>query len=318
MKCFITGLSSVSGQCLAQMLVSEVQGIDVAGCGTRHMKSPNFSGRYSTCDVSDRSDLAGLLESQRPEYIYHLAGSADSSDTGRMMRTNVVGTANLLQICRDIGLRDTKILLVGSAAGFGEMTDDEESLSETRQPRPESFYGMSREAAFELGRIACKQWGMSVYFCRPFNLIGPGLGEHYVAAALIRKLMDAGASGRSSISIRNLSAIRDFVDIRDAVKAYHAILARGTADVPYSIGRGIGVTIQELAEELAAALSIEISIISDENPADNAGRSAIMRSVAATDKLRMETEWSPGISLRQSVRDMVARWVKSSQIECEN
>jgi len=290
----------------------------VAGCGTSNVQWQDCSGKYFACDVSDRNELTGLLESQRPEYIYHLAASADSSDAGQMMRTNVAGTANLLQICRDIGLRDTKILLVGSAAGFGEMTDDEQSLSETRQPRPESFYGMSREAAFELGRIACKHWGMSVYFCRPFNLIGPGLGEHYVPAALIRKLMDAGASGRSSISIRNLSVVRDFIDVRDAVTAYHAILTQGTAGVPYSIGRGIGVTIKELAEELAAALSIEISIISDEDPEHSACRSAIMRSVAATDKLRMETGWSPGFSLRQSVRDMAARWVNSPQTECEN
>lgn len=315
MKCFITGISSFSGQHLAQLLMSGEQSIVVSGCGTSHVQRQDWIGRYFACDVSDRDELTGVLESQRPECIYHLAGLANSSDAARMMRTNVAGTANLLQICYDIGLRDTKILLVGSAAGFGEMTDDEESLSEARQPRPESFYGMSREAAFELGRIACRHWGMSVYFCRPFNLIGPGLGENYVAAALIRKLMDAGTSGRSSISIRNLSVVRDFIDIRDAVKAYHAILTQGTVGVPYSIGRGIGVTIKELAEELAAALSIKISISADEHPEHKSGRSAIMRSVAATDRLRMETGWSPGISLRRSVRDMVAHWLKSQQIE---
>ncbi len=318
MKCFITGLSSVSGQCLAQILISEVQGVDVAGCGTRHMKFPDCNGRYFTCDVSDRSELAGLLESERPEHIYHLAGSADSTDAGRMIRTNVAGAANLLQICHDIGLRDTKILMVGSAAGFGEMNDDEQSLSEARQPRPESFYGMSREAAFELGRIARKCWGMSVYFCRPFNLIGPGLGEHYVATALMEKLMQAKDSGLSGISIRNLSAVRDFIDIRDAVRAYHAILTRGTEGIPYSIGRGIGVTIRELAEEMAAVLSLKITLSSDEDPDNSAGRSGIKRSVAETRTIRMETGWSAEISLRKSLQDMVLRWPKSSRVVCEN
>ena len=312
MKCFITGLSSSSGQCLAEMLASEIQGADVSGCGMRPPTSQIRHGRYFQCDVTDRRALSEVLDSERPEQIYHLAGSSDAFDAGRMIQVNVAGTANLLQVCHEIGLRETKILLVGSAAGFGEMAEGEMSLSEIRQPRPESFYGMSRETAFEFGRLAAKSWGMSVFFCRPFNLIGPGLGQHYVPSALLMRMIRAKDVGQTKIAVRNLAAIRDFVDIRDAVRAYYGILTAGTMDIPYSIGTGIGITIRELAEEIADVLSLEIKISSEDDPDNAAGRSGIKRSVADIQTLRMRTGWFPRISLRESITDMVARQEENS------
>jgi GDP-4-dehydro-6-deoxy-D-mannose reductase len=219
------------------------------------------------------------------------------------MQTNVMGVANLLEACEEL-CQKVDVLLVGSAASFGDMCFSEESLSGDRECKPTSLYGRTRQMQLELGQLADESKQVNVFLCRTFNLIGPGLSERYVPAALLKRIAEAHQRGKKQIAVRDLNVVRDFIDTRDAVSAYFAILKNGRTKYPYSVGTGKGVTIRHLAETIVREFGIRLVITDDQLSSSNP-RSEISRSIADPTRLTDDTGWKPEFSLEQSIRDMI-------------
>ena len=151
---------------------------------------------WHPCDVGDGTQVFEVIRAVRPDRVYHLAGAGGACAPAELIRTNVQRTWNLLDACRKADVERTSVLVVGSAASSGEMDNSETGLGEERPARPVTFYGCSRQAALDFGRAAWLEWGLRVFLCRPFNLVGPGLPEKYAAAALVRRLRDEPRSFR--------------------------------------------------------------------------------------------------------------------------
>ena len=280
--------------------------VRITGLCQRFMGRERYvDARVCVGDVLNPEWLNSVCDDAQPDCIYHLAGSSDESDLQRMFETNITGTLNLLRACRQILGGAPRILVLGSAAGFGELGEGETSAGPSRQASPSSFYGVSRETQLRLAAIAGEKWGLNVLMCRPFNLIGPGLSSRYAPAALARRMLAAKDNGDRTFPLLNASAVRDFVDFRDAVAAYQLIVEKGQPAVPYSVGRGIGVTMADLARQIAEVIDFDVEIIADSSAAGS-DRSGIQRSVADISELTRDTGWVPVISLAESLRDMIA------------
>jgi GDP-4-dehydro-6-deoxy-D-mannose reductase len=307
-RAFITGISGFAGRHLAEHLSESHSHIHIAGCGRAATANKALDATYHQCDVIDADRLTEILKSERPNRIFHLAGSVDSGNPTGMARTNIEGTLALLQACRDSQLENVRVLLVGSAAGFGEMLEEETGLGHDRTARPNSLYGITRETALQCGITVARLWSLTVFMCRPFNLLGPGLGAQYVATSILKRMMEACEHGAQRIELADQDAVRDFVDIRDAARAFNAIIELGRSNVPYSIGSGVGITIRRLAETLAKELSSGIRIVPSESgiTSERPIRSGIHRSVADISRLNADTGWKPQIALAESLRDMAA------------
>lgn len=307
-RAFITGISGFAGRHLVEHLAKSHSDIHIAGCGRGASRSSAIDATYHQCDVINTGRLTEILKSERPNRIFHLAGSADFGNPTQMARTNIEGTLALLQACRDSRLENARILLVGSAAGFGEMFEHETGLGDDRIARPTSLYGITRETALQCGVTIARQWNLSVYMCRPFNMLGPGLGSQYVATSILKRMIEASEHRAQRIELADQDAVRDFVDIRDVARAFSAIIELGRPLVPYSIGSGVGITIRRLAEILATELSSSTQIVPRESDstAERPIRSGIHRSIANISRLNADTGWHPQISLAESLRDMAA------------
>ncbi len=298
----ITGVSSCTGLHMAWHLKS--LGFDpIFGCDVSEPRQKLPLTKFSKCDIGDEKDVVGAIESARAEVIFHLAGSSDENSPADLFRTNVIGAWHLLNACQQQSIRPTRILLVGSAAGYGSQSDGPDSLSEDLPSRPATFYGVSREAELELGRIAFEKWGLPVFLCRTFNLIGPGLSERYAPAAILRRVIDFKRTGESRFPLQNTKVIRDYIDVRDAVRAYVSIVTKGRPGVAYNVGSGKGISIKDMTERLLWMVKAPISGITDET-ATLSGRSNSSRSVANIDRITNETGWRPEHSLERSLLDM--------------
>lgn len=306
-RVLITGATSCSGGHLIAFLRNREKYSLIAS--SRSAELPGGLTQYRDVawiqiDFGNKQVVEDAIHKIRPDTVLHLAGCSDATRHSEMINTNIGGTWNLLSACESLA-KPVSVLLVGSAASFGPMRDGETSLGSSRPGVPASLYGQTRQTSLELGRLVDGNGGVRVFLCRAFNLIGPGLATRYVPTALLQRIRNAWARGEKQIAVRDLDSVRDFIDVRDAVAAYLAIIESGRRRCPYSVGRGKGVTIGELAEGIVRALGIDMNIVPDHGCEANP-RSGISRSIADPSDLVADTGWVPQISLEASIQDMLA------------
>ena len=305
----ITGAGGFSGRHALRWLGSK-PGVRVAGFGRG--ERPPEALEWHSGDVRAADDILRTISIVQPDYVLHLAASADPSIPSELIDINVTGTWQLLSACAALG-KSCSVLIVGSAASFGEMNPDETRLSGNRPAAPQGLYGFSRQWQLELCGLFAQTPCLQVYLCRPFNLCGPGLPERHAPGALARRLL-MGNLPNGQFPLRNAFSVRDLVDVRDAVAAFWSILQQGRVMFPYSIGSGIGTTVGDLVLLLAelCGRKVEIQPLADEKPNE---RSAIIRSVADIRDLQRDTGWEPRVSLRQSLQEMLAGMQDTTAIQ---
>ena len=88
--------------------------------------------------------------------------------------------------------------------------------------RPQNPYAVSKAAGDLLAGQYADAHGMRVIRLRPFNHAGPGQSDEYVIGTLTRQVAEAEAAGASECMLRtgNVDSARDFMDVRDVVRAY--------------------------------------------------------------------------------------------------
>ncbi len=298
----ITGVTSCTGLHAVSYLASTPDVI-LHGAARRSIFLEGLKDSH-LCDFQNSDDIYRVVSTVQPDQVLHLAASSDASKPDELLQINVSGTWHLLEACRRLK-KPVEVMLVGSAASFGDMRPGEQQLSGGRVCEPGSLYGLSRQTQLELGRIADGLDGVRVFLCRAFNLIGPGISDRYVPTALAKKIAIAAGQGLSELAVRDLDAVRDFIDVRDAVAAYVAIMQKGRSGYAYSVGRGEPVTVRQLAKMLAKELGTGTRL-TDDSSHIGAPRSGIKRSVADPSDLMTETGWSPRYTLTQSVRNMLS------------
>ena len=99
----------------------------------------------------------------------------------------------------------------------------------------------------------------------------------------------------------NLDPVRDFLDVRDVVSAYLALLTRGVAGQAYNVARGEGISLHELFRRLAAHLGVTAQPVVDPALVRTAD---ISHLVGDASKLRAATGWQPTIALDRTLKEV--------------
>ncbi len=177
-------------------------------------------------DVTDRDAVIRLVASARPDAIIHLAAiafpAAARRDPERAWRVNVDGTLNLARaiLCESPA---TRLVFAGSSESYGaSFKNSDGPVKETTALAPMTAYAASKAASdVALGQMAYD--GLDVVRFRPFNQTGPGQIEDYVVPAFARQVADIVGGRRDPwVEVGNLDVVRDFLDVRDVVRAYIA------------------------------------------------------------------------------------------------
>src|SRR5690606_19151781 len=135
-----------------------------------------------------------------------------------VLRVNAEGTLNVLEAARAAGAH--RVLAVSSADVYGIVREEDLPLTEGAPLRPTSPYGASKVAADALAQQAFLGYGLGVIRVRPFNHLGPGQSEQFVAPALAARIARAERDGADTVAAGNLTPRRDLTDVRDVVRAY--------------------------------------------------------------------------------------------------
>ncbi len=212
-----------------------------------------------------------------PDAIYHLAALTHVGDSWddplRVLEVNVLGTAAVLAAARRCG-SDPRVLVTSSSEVYGVVTDPAAlPITETAPTAPVTPYAASKLAAEAVCVQAYAGHDQPVIVVRPFNHIGPGQSPTFAVAALAQRIAEAMAAGAGSIAVGNLTARRDFTDVRDVVRAYRLLIESGQPGSVYNVCSGRDRSIQEVADALLRLAGADLELADGPRPRP-AGRGA--------------------------------------------
>ncbi|MDH4143769.1 MAG: GDP-mannose 4,6-dehydratase [Acidimicrobiia bacterium] len=256
-------------------------------------------------DLLDGEGWARLLDRIRPRVVYHLAAAtsvADSwDDPVATVRANVEGTLHVAGAALAAGVE--RFVFVSSSDVYGIVEPAALPLAEDAALGPVTPYAASKAAAEQIVLQLWRGRGLGAVIARAFNHTGPGQDPRFVASALAARVADNELRARRVVPVGDLSARRDFTDVRDVVGAYRLLATAGVPGEVYNVCSGRDVSVRELAELLLADAELPMELQADE---------ALLRPVeipvlrGSYERLHARTGWRPVIPIERTVADLLA------------
>ncbi len=304
MKALIIGAAGFVGQYLELHLKYDL-GWDVilTKLQTEELKS---KCKTYNLDITASADLRALLISVKPDVIFHLAAQSSVAVSWNKpaltARVNILGCINLLEAVKSIDDYNPRIMLIGSAEEYGCLPEGVSSVSEDTAVHPCNPYAVTKAAQNMFGAMYAKSCGMDIVMVRAFNHIGAGQLPQFVAADFCNQAAEIKAGLRKNvICTGNLSAKRDFTDVRDIIRAYGLLAQNGKTGETYNVGSGKSIAIADILNMIIEISGCKIVHQYDENrmrPSD------IPDICADITKLQRDTGWQPEIPIRVTLKEM--------------
>ena len=303
----ITGAGGFAGSHLAEHLLLN-RSHTVWGCGIS--QKPAINGKrhltHRQLDLTDAAATTDYIAEIQPDRIYHLAGQpavhASWLEPWENYRGNVLAALNVLNAVWRLKL-SCRVMLVTSMEVYGEVIPDDMPVTEEHRFRPNSPYSASKAAADLLAQAYHLSHGIDIVRVRPLNHIGPRQSDQFVATAFARQLVRIEAGLQSPVlQVGNLSASRDFTDVRDMTRAYALALEHCEPGRAYNIASGNVRSIQQLLDTLLEISRIDVTIEVDSERVRATSTPAL---VADCTRFREQTGWKPEIPFKQTLSDLL-------------
>ena len=311
-RALITGISGFAGSHLAEFLLNE--GIEVYGMIRWRSKLDNVTHikdrlKLLETDIRDGHSVQRAIEESTPDYVFHLASQSFVPMSWRApadtMETNVIGTIHLLEAIRQIKC-DPVIQIAGSSEEYGMVYPDELPIKETNPLRPLSPYGVSKVAEDLLGCQYYRSYGLKIVVTRAFNHTGPRRGEVFVSSSFSKQIAEIEKGLIEPIIYAgNLSAKRDFSDVRDVVKAYWLAVTKCEYGEVYNICSGKERTVQSVLDLLLGMTNQKVEVKQDPSRMRPSDVDILQGDCT---KFKEKTGWKPQIPFQKTIKDLLDYW----------
>ncbi len=321
-RCLITGLTGMVGSHLADYLLEHTDG-DIYGL--IRWRSPldnishllplvNDSKRVALLygDLRDSDSLNSCIRDAKPDYVFHLAAQSypKTSFTAPLdtYDTNVSGTSRLLEALRQYK-KDAIIHICSSSEVYGRVSKDKLPINEECGFAPSSPYAISKVGTDLIGRFYAEAYGMNVQVTRMFTHTGPRRGDVFHESSFAKQIamIEAGQI-EPIIKVGNLTSLRTYADVRDAVRAYHMLLTvNPQSGAYYNIGGTHTCTVGETLAFLMSLSPMMDKIKIEIDPERLRPIDADLQLCCA-DKFKAHTKWSPEIPFEKTMLDLLNWW----------
>ena len=298
----LTAKGLVDTTCLEQGFNPEAEGLPSAN-GSKRV-------RLFHCDLMDAAAVRRVVKAIAPDRIFHLAAQsfvpASWQAPAQTLETNVIGQVHLFEAVLAAGL-DPLIQIAGSSEEYGMVYPEETPVKESNPFRPMSPYGVSKVAQELLALQYHRSFGLRTVVTRAFNHEGPRRSEVFVTSSFAKQIatIEKEKPAEPVVLVGDLSAQRDWSDVRDMVRAYWLALEKGTPGEVYNIGSGVARTVSKMLNTLLACARVKVEIKQDPGrmrPSD------VRLLVADSTKFRQQTGWQPQIPFEQTMSDLLDYW----------
>lgn len=207
--------------------------------------------------------------------------------------TNVLGTLNVLEACRQAKTRRVVITSTSEVYGTARYTP----IDEAHPLQAQSPYSASKIGADKLAEAYFRSFDLPVVILRPFNTYGP----RQSARAIIPTILTQALNGARRIEIGNTAPRRDLTFVTDTARAFLlAATAEGIEGETIHFGQGSAVTISELARLCLEAVGSEAEIVSVLNRM-RPEKSEVGELLCNPAKAKELLGWEPRVSLAEGL-----------------
>ncbi len=315
-KYIITGFSGFVSQHFLTLLENlqkptAILGLDINEPGFDYLHYNYLTVSFNKIDLLDKTQVDSVIYQFQPNYILHLASFSSVAFSWKHPVTSFSNNTNiflnLLEQVRSLDLK-CRILSIGSSEEYGNVHASDMPLYEDHALKPVSPYAVARVSQEMLSKIYVDGFGMDIVLTRSFNHIGPGQKDIFVISSFAKQLVEIKKYKKEALLITgDLSIIRDFLDVRDVVKAYYLLFKYGEKGEVYNICSGKGTALNEIISSMANILDIEVKTNINPSlirPNDN----AII--IGNNNKLKKQTNWEIDFALERSLTDVLDYWSK--------
>ena len=195
-----------------------------------------------TSDLSDADALKKIIEKIKPSIIYHLAtygAYAYQNEADRIIKTNILGTWNLLKAIADLNYE--LFVNTGSSSEYGFK---QFPMRETDLLEPASYYAVTKCSQTLLCYHVARDEKKPIVTLRPFSVYGPYEEPTRFIPTLMRTLYF-----KEPINLVSPEISRDQIYVEDVVDAYLLVdrLKNFTGEI-FNIGTGVQSSIREVVE----------------------------------------------------------------------
>ena len=298
-RILITGAAGFVGSYLMGMLASSYPAPSqiLATSKTPFEAPEGVTAAY--LDITDREAVSHAIDQFQPTHIVHLAGvstiAGAATDLSLAWDVNVSATLNIANGVMSHA-PSCVLLFVGTSEVYGATANSQEYLNETSLLAPMNEYAASKAAA-DLALGALAQRGLKTIRFRPFNHTGPGQSDQFVVPAFAEQIARIETGKQAPvISVGNLDAQRDFLDVKDVVDGYIRAIERSHAlpnAVIFNLASGIPRRIGDILEQLLSLSSSDIRVEPDPT---RMRPSEVPRFVGDASHARSLLGWAPARS----------------------
>lgn len=277
----VTGATGFIGMPLTTALAE-------AGCDVRMLSSRD--GDIANAPIHAPADVT---------HVYHLAARSfvpeSWTDSHAYYRTNVLGTATVLEFCRRTGASLT--FLSSYVYGRPEYLP----IGEDHPVRPTNPYSHTKILGEELVRYYAAQFGVRASIIRPFNIYGPGQAASFLIPVVLRQAL---STETDVIEVADCRPKRDYLYISDLIDLL--LRARGRSAGVWNAGSGSSVSVSEIVAIVNSMLPRPKRLVS--RAVERAAE--VMDVIADISRAREELGWKPTTPLADGLRRTAERTVR--------
>ena len=248
MNVLITGIDGFTGKYLEAFLNDK--GFKVFGITVNRSEKEN----YIECDLCDSHKVNKIIESIKPDYIFHLAAISFVGDHNKLMMydVNVMGTQNILDASIQLKRAPKKIIIASSATVYGNQKDH--ILHEKMCPNPVNHYGYSKLSMEQLIKTYFNK--LNILITRPFNYTGFGQSEVFI----IPKIVSHFVKREPTIELGNLDVAREFNDIKTVIDIYYKLMHCDRISDIVNVCTGQAIALKEVLKSMEEMVGYKIEI----------------------------------------------------------
>ncbi len=299
----ITGVSGFIGQHLAYQLIKSqhhVVGLDI------HPYASSINGlNFYLCDFSSLEKIQNIITKESVDCIIHLAAYSRAVSSEDLFTSNSVLTLKMLELSQT---NQITLMAMSSSAVYGEQENEKKPLTENTQLNPINLYGVSKLTVENLLRLYSKNSSCRILGCRPFNVIGPGQSDDFfvsrVAKSIAQINKNIATAHSSQLIVSDLDSYRDYIDVRDLVRAIELILKKGENGNIYNISSGNATQCKAVVNYYTKLAQTSVKVIVQPQ-----NHSPISYQQGSSELLYKQTGWKPKISLNESLNDIYDFWM---------